>query len=676
MNPTPLISVIMPAFNVEKYISEAIESVLSQDFGDFELIVADDCSTDNTAAIINSFSLRDSRVIYTKTPRNSGRCMEPRILAASLGHGKLLATIDADDIWDEGYLRKLVERREATGADMVLSTMWTFSEGFPPMRFVPDFKFDLSAVIGGHEAALLTTPKWEIGMNGILADREKYLEEALRLPLDNDNSFIVEYLSRMLLERCEKIAFCDARYFYRENETSVTHAPRASRHSYLLNDILLYHYYKDRDGTDSDGVTAANCAIFSHTVDVIRSHRDSPEPDPEEYAKAEHLIRKAYKEIDFRLIKGKVGPRYYALMRLGLPLARPLLRLLDNDTVKQSFRKLLLNPLYHGRRNARRILDYFSLLREVPYLYRNEYMPHSQNYEFFRKYYSDNGESAGREGIVVVCDGSLFHGGPTDRLRGILTTYEQARKRNIPFYISWTSPFPLENYLVPAKVDWRIPKNEISHNSRHARPLIIEDVVNSQSYLRLRAMLHDPVHQIHVFTNGDNARGRYRALYEELFQPSPEVAKEVGRHLTAIGAPYYAFTFRFLQLLGDFNDWYQRVLSPEEARELIAAVDAELLNLIEKMPRGYRVLVTSDSKLYLEHVRNLDGRIYVVPGDVKNVDLLKGDFPQAWLKTFVDQQLLMHASKVYLMRTGEMFRSGFPRFAAEIGGVPFEDHKF
>lgn len=138
MNPTPLVSVIMPAFNVEKYISEAIESVLSQDFGDFELIVADDCSTDSTAAIINSFSLRDSRVIYTKTPRNSGRCMEPRILAASLGHGKLLATIDADDIWDESYLRKLVERREATGADMVLSTMWTFSEGFPPMRFVPD----------------------------------------------------------------------------------------------------------------------------------------------------------------------------------------------------------------------------------------------------------------------------------------------------------------------------------------------------------------------------------------------------------------------------------------------------------------------------------------------------------------------------------------------------------
>ena len=71
-----------------------------------------------------------------------------------------------------------------------------------------------------------------------------------------------------------------------------------------------------------------------------------------------------------------------------------------------------------------------------------------------------------------------------------------------------------------------------------------------------------------------------------------------------------------------------------------------------------------------------DERIYIVPGDVKNIDLAKGEFKDAWLKTFTDQQLIMLAEKVYLMRTGRMYRSGFPRFAAEIGGRPFVYHQF
>ena len=66
----------------------------------------------------------------------------------------------------------------------------------------------------------------------------------------------------------------------------------------------------------------------------------------------------------------------------------------------------------------------------------------------------------------------------------------------------------------------------------------------------------------------------------------------------------------------------------------------------------------------------------MVEGDIKNIDMTVGDFPEVWLKTFTDQQLLMGAKKVTLMRTGKMYKSGFPRFAAEVGGVEFIDHVF
>lgn len=315
-------------------------------------------------------------------------------------------------------------------------------------------------------------------------------------------------------------------------------------------------------------------------------------------------------------------------------------------------------------------------VHEVTYLWRKKFKPGSQNSEYCAKYYTAGGGHVAKEGIVCICDGTLYHGGPTDRMRGILTTYREARRRGIPFYISWTSPFCLEDYLEPATFDWRIKPEELCRNTDEVFPLIIEDVPNTHSWMRLKAALHNRKPQTHVFTNGDNGIGHYAGLYREVFKPGKALQAEVDKNLEAIGAPYTVFTFRFLQLLGDFKDWLQVTLSPDEADSLIARVDAEFLRLAAEVPAGQRILVTSDSKRYLDHVSGLDPRIYVVPGDVRNVDLLKEKAPDAWMKTFVDQQLIMRASKVYLMRTGRMYKSGFPRFAAEVGGVPFVDHVF
>lgn len=91
----PAVSVLIAAYNAAKYISETIESVLAQTFEDFELIIVDDCSFDNTAEII--FSFNDPRIRYFKNDSNKGISFTRNRLIY-LAQGDFLAILDADDI--------------------------------------------------------------------------------------------------------------------------------------------------------------------------------------------------------------------------------------------------------------------------------------------------------------------------------------------------------------------------------------------------------------------------------------------------------------------------------------------------------------------------------------------------------------------------------------------------
>ena len=94
---TPKISVLMPAYNAEKYIGEAIESILNQTFKDFEFIIVDDCSTDKTWEIIQRFAIIDTRIVALKNKINLGIAGNRNKLI-SLASGKYVLWQDADDI--------------------------------------------------------------------------------------------------------------------------------------------------------------------------------------------------------------------------------------------------------------------------------------------------------------------------------------------------------------------------------------------------------------------------------------------------------------------------------------------------------------------------------------------------------------------------------------------------
>lgn len=111
MSKVPLVSVLMTVYNREKYLPEAIESVLASSFTDFELIVVDDCSKDHSVSIVRKYEEKDSRIKLYVNEKNLGDYPN-RNRAASLARGKYLKYLDSDDTIYPHGLEVMVEAME------------------------------------------------------------------------------------------------------------------------------------------------------------------------------------------------------------------------------------------------------------------------------------------------------------------------------------------------------------------------------------------------------------------------------------------------------------------------------------------------------------------------------------------------------------------------------------
>lgn len=104
----PLVSIIMPAYNAEKYIKQAINSVQNQDYSNWELLICDDCSTDGTKNIIKRFQDEDDRIKLFELQNNSG-VTKARNKALENSTGKYIAFLDSDDFWLPNKLTTQIE---------------------------------------------------------------------------------------------------------------------------------------------------------------------------------------------------------------------------------------------------------------------------------------------------------------------------------------------------------------------------------------------------------------------------------------------------------------------------------------------------------------------------------------------------------------------------------------
>jgi len=114
---SPEITVIVPAYNAEKYLADCLESVIRQSLNSWEILIADDGSSDRTGEIADGYASKDSRIKVIHTARQGVSAARNACIDAA--EGRYLAFVDADDILEPDYLKGLFDKAEESGADIV-----------------------------------------------------------------------------------------------------------------------------------------------------------------------------------------------------------------------------------------------------------------------------------------------------------------------------------------------------------------------------------------------------------------------------------------------------------------------------------------------------------------------------------------------------------------------------
>ena len=115
-NKIPLISIITPNYNCGRFIAQTIESVLAQTYTNWEMLIVDDCSTDNSYQIALEYAQKDSRIKVFQNEKNSGAAIS-RNKAIELSQGEYLAFLDSDDLWLPEKLEKQLQFMQENDCD-------------------------------------------------------------------------------------------------------------------------------------------------------------------------------------------------------------------------------------------------------------------------------------------------------------------------------------------------------------------------------------------------------------------------------------------------------------------------------------------------------------------------------------------------------------------------------
>lgn len=133
----PEVSIITPCYNSAKFLKETIQSVLSQEFTDWEWLITDDCSTDDSIKIIQSYN--DPRIILTLAENNGG-AGKARNISLKKATGKYITFLDSDDIWETNFLQEMLTFMKAEHTELAYSNYARCDENLN--KKIEDFKAD------------------------------------------------------------------------------------------------------------------------------------------------------------------------------------------------------------------------------------------------------------------------------------------------------------------------------------------------------------------------------------------------------------------------------------------------------------------------------------------------------------------------------------------------------
>lgn len=206
------VSVIIPVYKVEKYLSDCVNSVLGQSYTNLEIILVDDGSPDNCPALCEEFAKKDNRIIVLH--KKNGGLSSARNYALNIISGDYFTFIDSDDLVHEDYIKTLVENLEENDVSVAICSYVTFSDELPKIIFgkreTLTNKDAFSKMIKGSTA--LTTAWGKLYKTEIFSSL-KFLEGK-----NNEDEFYINHV----YEKATTVSFNESTlYYYRINSNGI-----------------------------------------------------------------------------------------------------------------------------------------------------------------------------------------------------------------------------------------------------------------------------------------------------------------------------------------------------------------------------------------------------------------------------------------------------------------------
>lgn len=326
----PLVSIIIPAYNVEAYVKRIYDNIIEQGYPNWELIFVDDKSSDGTKEQIEFIADADERVKLYCLDKNSGTPLKPRLKGVEMAKGYYVCLIDADDSVSKNYIRNLVDRAIDTGADVTLPFMYNCRQE-EKVRIFDDSILDKDRVYLGRDLVYHTLYTWDFGMNGGLYVSDFYyksLVKLLNIKLDakyditsatESIPFIDEVGSRILLMEADKVAFApNAEYLYLYNPDSVVEL-KSSRYFELLDsNMFIRQMLLDYDSGYGAVWDRLHLHMFVSLSNMMTKYINCRKSLPnEERVKSLRIIRRAYRNYNLKDASQALSKFYYFIFSSG-----------------------------------------------------------------------------------------------------------------------------------------------------------------------------------------------------------------------------------------------------------------------------------------------------------------------------------------------------------------------
>ena len=139
MNNLDLVSIVTPAYNASKTIEKVFESIVNQTYGNWEWIIVNDCSTDETYGVLKKLSSKDSRIVICSLDKNSGAA-SARNTGIDKARGRYIAFIDSDDAWEKDKLEKQISFMKQNNYDFTCTNYYVLIEGKKEKPYINKYK--------------------------------------------------------------------------------------------------------------------------------------------------------------------------------------------------------------------------------------------------------------------------------------------------------------------------------------------------------------------------------------------------------------------------------------------------------------------------------------------------------------------------------------------------------